>query len=253
MKAHGFLLLVVVAGYLLLQMSACKHDPFISEDDMMPIDTTGNPVDTMGNPVDTMGTPCDSTLVYFERDILPLLNSNCAFSGCHDAASARDGVNLTTYEAVINTAEVQPFDLSDSELYEVITDSDPDDRMPPPPRAPLSSTQINLIARWILQGADNLSCDPGAGSCETSSVSYLQNLVPLLQTHCVGCHSGSTPSANINLSTYAGVRAVGLNGRLVGAIRHDSGFSAMPQGGAKLDDCSIRQFEAWVADGAPEN
>lgn len=47
----------------------------------------------------------------------------------------------------------------------------------------------------------------------------------------------------------------GINGvpYLVGNIRHDAGFPAMPQGGAKLDDCKIALIKAWVDAGAPNN
>lgn len=234
---------------LLIQISACKHDPFIIEDDdMMVIDTTDNPVDTM-----MTGDPCDPEVVYFELDILPILVSNCAFSGCHNEASAQDGVVLTSYEKVMETAEVSPFDLSEGDLYENITEDDLDKRMPPPPNAPLSAAQVNLIAKWILQGAENLSCDPNAGECNTVGISYTQDVRPVLQNSCVGCHSGSPPAANIDLSSHAGVAEIALNGRLVGAISHDPAYSAMPQGGSQLPSCVIDQITAWVNDGAPNN
>ncbi len=239
---------MVILLMLLIQFNACKHDPFITEDDMMPIDTTDNPIDTT-----EMGMPCDPDKVYFELEIQPILTSNCAFSDCHDAASAQDGVVLTSYERVMQTADVRAFDLDGSDLYEVITDSDPDKRMPPPPRAGLTSAQINLIATWILQGAENLECDPDAGVCDTDNVSYATTIVPILQNTCLGCHSGSAPSGGINLSTHAGVQTVALNGRLVGAVSHDSAYSPMPQGGQKLSDCKIDQIRAWVDAGAPNN
>lgn len=234
-----------LAGALLTE--SCKHDPtFVEITD--PVDTTGNPVDTVAE-----GTPCDPNKVYFELQILPILVSNCAMSGCHNEASHQDGVVLTTYQKVMQTAEVRPFDLGDSELYEVITDNDPDKRMPPPPSARLSTEQIALIASWINQGAQNLTCDPDAGGCNTSNVTYSGKVRPLLQSSCVGCHSGSAPGGGINLSTHAGVAAVAANGRLYGAINHQSGFVAMPLGGQKLSTCNISQIKAWIDAGAPNN
>jgi uncharacterized membrane protein len=223
------------------------------EDDMMPIDTTG--VDTTDNPVDTtgMGTPCDSNTVYFSKQILPILQSNCAFSGCHDAASAQDGVILESYEQVIQTADVRPFDLNGSDLYEVITEDDEDKRMPPPPNARLTSGQIQLIAQWILQGAENLDCDENAGECDTENMSFSTNIQPVITNNCLGCHSGGAPSGGINLSSYSGVKAVADNGRLLGAIKREPGFSPMPQGGDQLSPCTIDQFTAWIMDGAPNN
>lgn len=237
-----------------MAVSACKHDPFMpDDDDITPVDTTGNPIDTLDNPNDTLTNACDPEVVYYELDIQPLLHSNCAFSGCHDAATAQDGVDLSSYEQVIQTADVRPFNLSGSDLYEVITDSDPDKQMPPPSRPPLNSDQINLIAKWILQGAENLTCDPSATECDTLSRSYLVHIVPIVQTHCQGCHSGSTPSGGINLSTHPGIETVAENGRLLGAITHNPAYSAMPQGGTQLGECEISQIRSWVEDGAPNN
>lgn len=239
---------VLIFLMVMIQFNACKHDPFLANDDMMPIDTTDNPIDTT-----EVGDPCDPDKIYFDLQIQPILTSNCAFSGCHDAASAQNGVILTSYEQVIQTADVRAFDLEGSDLYEVITDSDPDDRMPPAPRSRLSNDQINLIATWILQGAEDLECDPDAGGCATENVSYSMTIAPILQNTCLGCHSGNPPSGGIDLTTHAGVRTVALNGRLVGAVSHDPAYSAMPQGGQKLSDCKIDQIRAWVDAGAPNN
>ena len=110
-----------------LSFPSCKHEPLWEEMTENPTDTTSNPIDTMTvdtNTVDTtnMGVPCDSNVVYFDLQVLPILQSNCAFSGCHDATSAQDGVILESYESVMQTADVVPFDLDDSEIYEVLVD-----------------------------------------------------------------------------------------------------------------------------------
>lgn len=243
--------------FQLLGLGSCKHDPFFVGD-ITPIDTTGNPIDTTDTPidtnmVDTAGIACDPEVVYFNRDILPILRSNCAFSGCHDAATSQDGVNLETYETVNATADVDPFDLDGSDIYRKIIDDDPDDRMPPPPNAPLNQAQIQLIAKWILQGAVNLECDENAGSCNTTNVSYASDVQPVIQNNCVGCHSGGAPSGGIQLSTYADVKLVAENGRLFGAISWQDGFVNMPFGGDQLPQCTIDQIEAWIEDGALNN
>ena len=78
-------------------------------------------------PVDTTstGTPCDPNIVYFERDILPILTTNCAFAGCHNATSASDGVKLDNYQNVISTGKVKAFKPNDSKLYKVIINNNP--------------------------------------------------------------------------------------------------------------------------------
>lgn len=235
---------------------SCKHDPILLDEDIMPIDTTGtNPIDTtVINPIDTTALmPCDPDKVYFELEILPILKSNCAFSGCHDAASAEDGVILESYESVMATADVEAFNLNDSELFEVLVDTDEEERMPPTPTDKLPAEQIQLIATWILQGAENLQCDPDLQVCETDNVSFSQFVQPLIDIHCRGCHSGNVPSGGIDLTNHTNIKDVVLNGRLAGAIKWDNGFSPMPQGGEQLSQCNIDKIVAWIDDGALDN
>jgi hypothetical protein len=225
---------------MLLALQACTHDPVM--------EVVPDPVEE-----DMSGTPCDPDLVYFERDILPVLRSNCAKSGCHDAASHQEGIVLDNFQNVMASGVIKPFDTNDSELYEVITETDPDKIMPEPPNQPLNANQIALIAKWIEQGAKALTCDDPEGPCLTDNVSYSAFVAPLLSTNCVGCHSGGTPSGNIVLNSHSAVQTVALNGRLLGAITWASGFPQMPQGSAKLSECNIEKIKVWINNGAPNN
>lgn len=243
-----------VSALVLSWGTGCEHTPFVVDEPFVPVDTTGTmEPDTTGT-VDTTGTgePCDPEIVYFSRDVLPLLIGNCATAGCHSAQDRADGVNLTTYASVIATADVRPFDLDGSDLYEAITEDREDRRMPPSPRDPLSGAQINLISTWILQGAEDLMCTD-AGGCDTTMVSFAADIEPILDTGCRGCHSAAAPSGGVNLATYEGVRAVADDGRLYGAVARLEGFSPMPQGGPRLEQCLIDQIGSWVEAGAPDN
>jgi hypothetical protein len=196
------------------------------------------------------GTTCDPNKIYFQQQVLPVLISNCAMSGCHDAASHQDGVVLTSYASVMATADVRPGRPDDSDLYEMITETDPDDRMPPPPRSPLSSTQILMIRQWIEKGALNLSCQ--SSGCDTTSATFTI-VKSIISAKCQGCHSGTAASGGIDLGTYAGVKARVDDGRLWGAINHLPGYSPMPKNGNKLSDCEIAQFRKWIEAGSPNN
>ena len=107
---------------------------------------------------DYVSSPCSPDSAYFVRDVLPLLSSNCAMSGCHDATTRAEGIRLDHYKAVIQTGEVRAGDPNQSELLEVCLETRPDKRMPPPPRSPLSPAQIETLRRWIAQGARNNDC-----------------------------------------------------------------------------------------------
>lgn len=249
------LLMTGVAG--LFWLSSCKHDfQVIPTDPPFPIDTSGiiDTTDTIDivDTVDINPDPCDPDSVYFETDVLPILISNCAMSGCHDDASHEDGVVLTSYAKVMATADVKPYDLNDSKLYEAITETDPDDKMPPPP-ASISGDQVAIIAKWINQGALNITCNANWDSCDVSNVTYSGTIAPILQNFCVGCHSGSAPSGGILLNQYNGVAAVALSGQLVGSITSASGYAKMPPAGGSLSSCNIEKITKWVNDGAPNN
>lgn len=233
--------ILVFSIFLLLFGYACKHYPAV-----VPPDTNnGGGGGGSGN-----SHPCDPDTVYFNKDILPILVSNCAKSGCHDATTHADGVILTNYNYVIQTGDIQPGSPANSDLYERITETKADKVMPPPPASHLSTAQIQLINKWILQGAKNLTCD---NACDTLNVTYSKTIKPLIQTYCQGCHSGTAPSGSINLSTYAGVKTIALNGKFYGAIAYKTGFSKMPKNGNKLSDCQIKAVDKWIKAGALQN
>ncbi|MFH1121083.1 MAG: c-type cytochrome domain-containing protein [Bacteroidota bacterium] len=225
---------------MLLVFISCKHEP----EDIVIIDPIP-PGDTIPT-----GLTCDPDTVYFQNEVLPLLISGCGMSGCHDASTAQEGVILTSYQSVMNTAEIIPGNPGRSELYEAITEDDPEDRMPPSPMAALSTDQILLIRKWIEQGAKNNYCDAG---CDTNSYTYANAIQPLLDQNCKGCHNATLSSGGIRLDNYASVKSAAVNGSLYGAINHQQGYTAMPQGGNKLADCNIIQVRKWIADGAPNN
>lgn len=93
-----------------------------------------------------------------------------------------------------------------------------------------------------------------ASACNTENVNYADSITSILELHgCIGCHSDLLASGGVNLSNYQDVKIYVDNGRLLGSIKHEDGFSAMPQGAPKIPDCDIAKIEAWVAEGAPNN
>jgi hypothetical protein len=233
-------LLFLTAGILVL--ISCKHR---IED--LPVPGGGG---NAGGGTGGGGTPCDSSKIYFQQQVLPIIVSNCALSGCHDVASHEGDVVLTSYDEVMRTGEIRPGRPFDSKLYEKITENDIRDLMPPPPRNPLSAQQILLIRKWIEQGAMNLSCD---NMCDSNSFTFSSAIRPIISNKCQGCHSGSAPQGGIDLSTYTGVKARVTDGRLWGTINHLPGYWPMPKNGTKLSDCEISQFRKWIAAGALNN
>lgn len=238
---------------ILVSISSCRHEPFEPTDPMTTdtVDTTGVDTTTVPDTTDTLH-PCDPDSVYFKRDVLPILVGNCAMSGCHDAVTANKDVVLESYETVTTTADVDAGDPDASKLYQVLVETDPEDRMPYQ-SDPLSADQIALIRTWIAQGALDLTCDDPA-FCDTTNIAYSGFISQTMQNKgCVGCHNETLASGNVQLHDHMHVSASAQSGALLGSIKHESGYQAMPQNQDKLDDCTIAKIEAWILAGAPNN
>ncbi len=94
---------------------------------------------------------------------------------------------------------------------------------------------------------------PDGNNCVTENVSFSKTIQPVINNNCVSCHSGAGASAGIRLGNHSEIVASIDGGRFLGAIKHEQGFSAMPQGGNKLNSCAISQIEAWIAQGKLNN
>ena len=221
------ILLLIIAAF----QYSCKHE--------IPVSPTGN------YPIDTI-----TTGVCFQSDILPLFQSNCAKSGCHDAATRTEGYQLNSYASIISRG-INPGNAGSSKIYEVINDNDPGKVMPPPPNQPLTAAQKSLIAAWITEGARNtINCN---NSCDSSIFTYSGSILPMLQSNCLGCHSGTAASGGfIVLDSYINVKTQVTNGRLYASVAH-TGPNPMPKDGNKLSDCKIAQLRKWIEAGAQNN
>ena len=98
---------------------------------------------------------------------------------------------------------------------------------------------------------------PGAGlftPCDTTStMSYSTHIKPIMENYCYSCHSGNNPSSGFNIDTHAALQHYALtNNELIGRLENLGTWNQMPQN-FSLDPCQLRQFELWVAAGAPNN
>ncbi len=229
MKNSFYILALLIMTLTII--NACKHE--------IPDSPVGSPNPVQGGPNE----------VCFETQILPIFQSNCAKSGCHDAASRQDGYILDSYANIIKKG-IRPGNASNSKLYEVLFETG-SDKMPPSPNPDLTSVQKALVGKWINEGAKNtVNCGT---NCDTAQFKYGANISTIMNTYCTGCHGGLAPSAGIILANYTGVRGVAISGRLVGSVSHAPGYSPMPKNASKLSACQITQIRKWVDSGSPNN
>lgn len=225
-----------IAALFVGVLVSCQHEPFST--------STGTPGGTPpNNGTGPAGTVC------FESDILPIFNSSCAKSGCHNASSAKDGYVLDSYNNIVKKGIV-PGVASKSKIYEVLFESG-SDKMPQPPNPALTAAQTELIFQWINEGAKNTTnCNTAV--CDTVNVTYQKSVWPIVQTNCLGCHNNSLANGGYNFSNYDGLKSAVNKGRLLGSINYQTGFVGMPQG-SRLNPCQVATIRKWVQAGALNN
>ena len=235
--------------------TSCKHQP-IKIDDIVPIDTTKK--DTTKNnggggvvvdKGDTTGWQCNPDTIYFQ-DVLPIFISDCAGSGCHDAATKAKSYQLTDYTNVLKRGLVAG-NANSSAVYTQIRSG------AMPPRSSgivMTQAQKDLIATWINKGAKNYICNANYGKCDTTiTVSFTTFVKPIMENRCQGCHSGTIPSSGISLTNYTEIKASALTPKFMGSMRRLTGFSFMPKGGQSLTACELNKLDAWIKRGALNN
>lgn len=96
-------------------------------------------------------------------NVQSIFSSSCALSGCHNSQTQRSGVNLSSYDGIINSVGdqygenvVQAGNAENSPLVDKIESDSPEHGVRMPQTGPpyLSDDQIDLIKEWINDGAN---------------------------------------------------------------------------------------------------
>ena len=242
------ILLIISYGILIFSISliSCKHEILVPAD--YGYKGPCNCPDDVVVPI-----PCNPDTVYFRNTILPFIQSSCGIpnqpgKGCHDGSPTSELDALISYSTIMCCGYVKPGNANGSDMYEKITEPDPLDRMPPPPTPSLTQEQINLIKKWIDQGAKDNYCT----SCDTTAFKFGADIWPIIESSCKGCHSGATPAKGVLLTNYTEVNAIVLDGRLINVLYATNGFKQMPTSG-KLNSCKLTKINKWIANGAPND
>jgi hypothetical protein len=90
----------------------------------------------------------------FKRDIRPILSDACFLCHGPDEKNRKGDLRLDTRDGAFGSHAVVPGKLQESELFRRITSDQPKKRMPPAKSGrKLNDKQIELLKRWIEQGA----------------------------------------------------------------------------------------------------
>lgn len=201
--------------------------------------------------------------ICFESQVLPLLQTSCGMTGCHGNGSAQEGFDVSNYSTVMDA--VTPGDPRASTLYKVITDVNGEVFMPPD--NPLTREQRTIIQLWILQGANNTTCNgsnPGGGGITYfDSICFTQNIFPLFISNCAmaSCHDGLSQGEEENLfplNSYATiiqhVQPFNPSGsRVYRAVNGQEEEFMPPPPKSALTATQKELMKKWIAEGALNN
>ena len=89
--------------------------------------------------------------------------------------------------------------------------------------------------------------------CNLINIRYNADIVPIVNKYCYSCHSVSGNQGNVIIEGYENIIKYVNDGSLMGSIKHESGWIAMPQSAPKIRDCDIMKIEEWILSGKLNN
>jgi hypothetical protein len=238
---------LLITAIIVTTVFSCVHEPFPSPGGD-PDPGNGEPVATDTVNFNIITEECDPGTIYFNTQVLPIFISNCAISGCHDAASHKDGIVTTNYLNIMKGMKAG--DLNDSEYYKALIAADSEDLMPRKPGTErgysLPADQINTIKNWILQGAKNTICN----GCDTTSYTFIGKIKSIIDLNCAtstACHGSGSKYGPI--TTYDQLKAMVDNDLIQKRVIV---YKTMPPA-APLVDCDRLLIKKWIDDGGLNN
>ena len=89
--------------------------------------------------------------------------------------------------------------------------------------------------------------------CDTSKVTYSTFVRPMIINGCGSCHSGTSPSGKILLTTWQQISYCAKSGKLYGSLSGDIKYKQMPQGSARWTSCELQKLNKWIKKGTPND
>tara|TARA_B110000037_G_C17069950_1_gene485445 strand:- start:595 stop:936 length:342 start_codon:yes stop_codon:yes gene_type:complete len=82
------------------------------------------------------------------------------------------------------------------------------------------------------------------------TVSFSQDIQPLVDANCLGCHNDVAPANDVILTNHT--RISNEANRMINSMQAP-GMELMPFGGPPLSDSLIQLFQCWILQGKPNN
>jgi len=184
--------------------------------------------------------------VDFVKDVKPILEQNCV--ACHNAQHAKDNGKYRlddkteAFKPHKKEQTIHPGNPDDSLLYSnLLLPLNDDQHMPPKQRDQLTKEQIDLLKRWIAEGAN---WPDGLALKAVQRINFVRDVQPILD------EGGPLDDKSVTtLKLWVDQGASWPDGVKVGNGKAPAQLPAPPEAGKKLD--FIADVEPILATGAP--
>ncbi len=122
-----------------------------------------------------------------------------------------------------------------------------------------------LAASVWLTACTNDNLEELHPACDTTGVvSFANVILPIMNSSCgtdnTGCHINNSADGGYGLANYTDMMEYFVSPakdlKFIRTLTHDPTLTSslyMPQGAAKLDECSIMKIQAWINNGKQNN
>ncbi len=193
----------------------------------------------------------------FDTDILPLFQAKCL--RCHGEKVHKAELDLRTPATILKGGEsgavLMPGQPEKSLLFQKVHEG----TMPPAKKDRLTAAEVDILRRWIADGAPS-------GSEAVATTLNQHDVIPILLRRCTVCHGARRQEANLDLRSRGSILRGGKSGPAMTAGKPDESLlikkiraGAMPPR-QRLVEVSVKPIEPaetellarWIAQGAPE-
>ncbi len=214
-------------------------------------------VSPIASPAPASANEAEASPIDFEQQIQPILQARCV--ACHGDEEQSAELSLATAEDLLRGGESGSVIVAGSPTESLLYERVHRREMPPEDSEPLTDAEIELLRRWIAEGA---SLGQSVKHEETVTD---ERIVPLMLLRCATCHGERRREADLDLRTPEGMLRGGKSGPAV--VKGAPGASLLIQrirseempprrqlvaaSVKPMEASELKLLEQWIAAGMP--